>query len=283
MALKFSEMTARRVDLARDLEAGFTHYLEEIAGGYGEFVAPLLEEGETAPDIRFQLQLLQRGVAQRRQHLQDLTDGIVEQSHEDAKVRSEVIERMDALDGKLRLVRHVCRGIYGSEGVNRVGLKKEPPRSASRLHEHCVTVKASLQQSDLGLEPLISIDVGEGVATPAEQMAEQLEPELSELGELVDDRHQESRKGGEVRSRRRRVIGDFDHDIRAIVRMAQGLFRLVGRDDLAERFRPLLNRVARRKTSEEEEAVDQTADTPETTEPTETTETETPETTPPAS
>ncbi len=31
--------------------------------------------------------------------------------------------------------------------------------------------------------------------------------------------------------------------MRAIVRMAQGLFRLAGRDDLAERFRPILRRL----------------------------------------
>ncbi len=39
MALKFFEMTALRVDLAHNLEAGFDNYLEEVAGGYDATVA----------------------------------------------------------------------------------------------------------------------------------------------------------------------------------------------------------------------------------------------------
>ncbi len=63
MALKFSEMAARRVDLARNLEAGFDHYSDEIAAGYEAFVVPLLEEGETAPDVRFEMELLSTRLA----------------------------------------------------------------------------------------------------------------------------------------------------------------------------------------------------------------------------
>ena len=92
-------------------------------------------------------------------------------------------------------------------------------------------------------------------------MAAGLEPELSEFGELVEGRHQENRKSAEVRSRHRRVIQEFDRDVRAIVRMAQGLLRLAGRDDLAERFRAILRRVSRRKV-DAEKAADQTAGAP---------------------
>ncbi|MCP3964405.1 MAG: hypothetical protein GY719_41785 [bacterium] len=257
-------MTALRVDLALNLEAGFSQYLEEIAGGYGDFVTPLLEEGESLPDIRFQLEILRRGVARGRRRLQDFSPGIIDQTHEDAKVSGGVAERMKALEGKLRQVRHICRGIYGTEGVERVGLKDEPPRAAIRLWEHGLTVKTSLLKPDLGLEPLIEIEVGEGVATPVAQLAARLEPELAELGDLVEDRHRENRKSDEIRSRQRQVIRQFDLDVRAIVRTAQGLLRLAGRNDLAERFRPLLRRVTRRiAKADGEPAADQTVDAPE--------------------
>ena len=260
MAPKFSEMTALRVDVARSLEAGFDKYLEEIAVGYGTFVTPLLEEGEDAPDVRFQLELLKRGVVRSRRRLEDLDDGVVEQSHEDAKVRAELDLRLDAVDDKLRLVRHTCRGLYGADGVVRTGLKGEPPRGASRLYEHGKTVKASLENPELGLEPRLELELGEGVEPPQVQLAKQLEPELSELGELVGDRHEEDRKSADVRSRRRQVIREFDHDVRAIARTTQGLLRLAGRDDLAERFRPILRRIVRRlKKAQAEEDGDQTA------------------------
>jgi hypothetical protein len=262
MALKFSEMAARRVDLARNLEAGLDTYKQEIAAGYEKFVVPLLEEGETAPDVRFEMELMKRGVVRCRQRLVSFDTPLLEQKHEEAKVRAEIDRRKSAVEGKIRQVRHLCRGMFGEEGVARVGLKKEPPFSAFRLWEHGKTIKESLAKvglppsegTDLGLEPLIEIDTGEGVAPPAAQMAARLEPELGELGELVGNRHEESRKGADVRLRRQQAIEEFDSDVRAIVRTAQGMFRLAGRDDLAERFRPLLRRVTRRKKEAETEA-----------------------------
>ncbi len=221
---------------------------------------------------------MKRGVARSRQRLVSFDSPLLEQKHEDAKVRAEIERRRGAVDGKLRGVRHVCRGMFGDEGIARVGLKEEPPLSAFRLWEHGKTVKESLENPDLGLKPLIEIDTGEGVATPTAQLAARLEPQLGELGELVGDRHEENRKSADLRSRRRRAIEAFDHDVRAIVRTAQGMFRLAGRDDLAERFRPLLRRVSRRKkTTETEEAAGQTesAASASSTESAQTSETET--------
>ncbi len=54
------------------------------------------------------------------------------------------------------------------------------------------------------------------------------------------------------------MIREFDFHVRGIVRMAQGMFRLAGRDDLARRIRPILRRVLRKledqKAKEAEEA-----------------------------
>lgn len=120
-------------------------------------------------------------------------------------------------------------------------------------------VKASLEKPDLDLVPLIELQTGEGVDPTTLQMATQLEPELSALGELLTGRHRENRKAADLRSRRRQALEAFDRDVRAIVRTTQGLFRLAGRDDLAERFRPLLRRVLRRidKAREDEALADQ--------------------------
>ena len=259
MVLKFSEMTARRVDLARDLEAGFDNYRQEVAAGYDDFATPLLEEGETAPDVGLQLELMKRRLLRGRKRLEELDALLVEQSHEDAKIRAEIEARMAAVEAKLRRVRHVCRGIFGGEGVDRIGLKPEPSRSASRLYQQALTVKQSLEKPDLGLEPQLEIDTGDDGATPNAQLAAQLEPELSELGELVSERYEETRKAGELRVERRQAIEEFDRVARAIVRTSQGLFRLVGRDDLADRFRPILHRVLRRRAEADEAEAENSA------------------------
>ncbi len=266
MAMSFSAMTARRVDLARNLEAGLDNYRQQIAAGYTDFALPLLEDGETAPELDFHLELMKRGVARSRERLQSFESPVLEQTHEEEKVRAEIDRRQDAVSSKMRLVRRICHGIYGPKGVRRLGLKEEPERGAWMLYEQGKMVKESLGKEDLGLEPLIEIATGDDVPSPEAQMAAKLEPELSELGDLVGDRHEENRKGADVRSRRRRAFEDFDRDVRAIVRTAQGLFRLAGRDDLADRFRPILQRVSRKRKTESE---------PETSETTETTETAT--------
>lgn len=253
MALKFSEMTALRVDLARNLEAGFDNFKEEIAAGYDRFVTPLLEDGETAPDVCFQMELMKRGVARSRRRLASFDSPVLEQAHEDARVSAAIQARAGVVDGKLRRMRHACRGLYGDEGVRRAGLVKEPPPGAVRLHEHGKAVKEGLEGLDGRLEPVIELDLGADVPPPAAQLAARLDPELSELGELVGDRHEENRKGAAVRLRRKKAIADFDREIRAIVRTAQGLFRMAGREDLAERFRPLLRRALRRTSREETE------------------------------
>ena len=45
--------------------------------------------------------------------------------------------------------------------------------------------------------------------------------------------------------RRNHLIQEFDRGIRGIVRIAQGISRLAGREDLGQRFRPILRRTLR--------------------------------------
>ncbi len=254
MAVSFFKMSALRIDLARNLEAGFDNYQEVIAGGYADFAAPLLEDGETAPDVSFQVELMKRAVAGNRRRLETFDGGVVEQIHEDDKVRDELGRRHTAVAGKMRRMRDICRGMHGPESLRRVGLDKEPEKGSMNLYQQGLAIKTSLERvgsppsggTDLSLEPVLEIKTGEGVDPPSVQLAAQLEPELSELGELIASRHQENRRSADVRSRRRRVLREFDRDVRAIVRTAQGMFRLAGRDDLAARFRPILRRVLRR-------------------------------------
>ncbi len=94
---------------------------------------------------------------------------------------------------------------------------------------------------------LLELDLGgEEVRSLPAQLAGQLDPELSRLGELLDERHRERGKSTGVRLRRQSVIREFDYNIRDIVRMAQGMFRLAGRNDLGTRIRPILKRVIRK-------------------------------------
>ncbi len=80
MTVEFSKMSALRIDLAHNLEAGFDNYMEVTAGGYADFAAPLLEDGETAPDVSFQVELMKRAVVHQRERLETFDGGVVEQT-----------------------------------------------------------------------------------------------------------------------------------------------------------------------------------------------------------
>ncbi len=282
MALKFSEMIAVRVDLALFLEAAFESYLEEIAQGYGDFLMPVLADGEPEIDARHQLVLLSRKVKHHRGRIESFDEGLIEQLHGDEKVRAEIERRTVAVDGKLRLVRSAYRGFYGLKNLGRAGLQGDFERGPVRLHRQALLVKSSLENPELGLEPLLELHLadeeGKAGTSIASQLGAQLDPEVSRLGELLDERHQERSRSTDVRLRRQEVIREFDFTVRGIVRMAQGMFRLAGRSDLASRIRPILQRVIR-KLEDQEAKEDAEAATEAAPESTETETTSTPETT----
>ncbi len=85
----------------------------------------------------------------------------------------------------------------------------------------------------------------------AARLAPQLEPELSRLGELLDERHHKDVRTLDGRLKRQEVIREFDYNIRGIVRLVQGMFRLAGRNDLGVRMRPILSRVLRKLDDQE--------------------------------
>ena len=155
--------------------------------------------------------------------------------------------------------RHLTQ-FYGLDNLGRVGLASIIPRRAVRLHRQAVTVKTSLESPDLVLEPLLEIDLADPEnTTVASQMATQLEPELSRLGELLDERHHQNARTLDARLKRQEVIREFDHHIRGIVRLAQGMFRLAGRNELGQRIRPIFQRVLRKL--EDQEAQEAEAET----------------------
>ena len=165
----------------------------------------------------------------------------------------EVGKLRDRVTFILRAVRHTFRGLYGPDALKRVGLKGNFPRRPLTLYERGRLVQTGLRNPALGLEPMLDF-TGEGgpAITPA-MLADRLEPELTLLGEVVDTRFTDNRENALVRLLRQRAISEFDQNVRALVRIVQGMFRLAGRPDLASRFRSTLRRLRRRL---EEEPVD---------------------------
>ena len=252
MAVKVFEMVAKRIDLGKAILAGLDTYHQDIAG-YGRALAVDLEEGETPVDADFQVTLLRRRVARNLENVRSLDSGVLLQVHDDDQIRLEIVSLSDAVDGKLRRVRHTTKGVYSAESLARVGLKGEFPRRPAALYERGRVVQASLRSPDMDLRPVFVLKDGEEAVVRPTQLADELEPELTDLGRALDVQRADAREAADVRSRRRQVLREFDQDIRAVVRTTQGLLRLAGRPDLAKRFRSTLPRISRRSVEQGEE------------------------------
>ncbi len=82
------------------------------------------------------------------------------------------------------------------------------------------------------------VPLGKDERTLRSDMAKHLEPELGDLVEILEARSpKKSSVTADVKSRRRQLVADFDYNVRAILKMIQGMFRLAGRPDLANHFR----------------------------------------------
>ncbi len=205
----------------------------------------MVEEGDPDLDPNYHIVLLRRSVRRHRLRLEEHDAKVVKQAQEIAVASAAVGESRDAVDSKLRAVRSTCRGVYGRPSLPLIGVVGLFPRGAARLGRFGLTVKSNLEKPDLGLEPQIELDLGEGVPAPTAQLAGQLGDQLQELGDRVKARHRERRTVVGLRLHRQLLIQEFDRGIRGIVRIAQGISRLAGREDLGKRFRPILQRTLR--------------------------------------
>jgi len=88
MAEKSSEMITLRVDLAQSLEAGFVSFLGDLAGGYGRYLAPVVQEKEAGFDPRYQMVLLRRSVKRHRLLLEKHDAKVMNQAKESGGTRS---------------------------------------------------------------------------------------------------------------------------------------------------------------------------------------------------
>lgn len=257
MSLKISEMISQRLDQANALVAAIDTSLDEVGSGFGDYLAPVVAEGEEPFDARRQLVLIRRKVVGRKENLVALNADVVGQIHDKSKARVDVDGLADAVVGTLRSLRHTIRGLFGNDAVVRAGLRGRFPERPLRVHERAELVQSTLGNPDLGLEPVLKVaaESGDGEkkegVTPAD-LAQEFEPELTLLGEALSTRYTEDRQDTSARSLRRRGITDFDKEIRALVGIVRGMFQLAGRDDLAKRFSTALRRYTHRTKKDDE-------------------------------
>lgn len=249
MSLKISEMILQRKDQAKDLSAGVSACIDEIAAGYSAYLTHAVGEGEPPVDTRQQLELVQRSIGLELEALEGRDDKVVDKHRDNTMGSQDINVVADKVVAKMRYVRNACRA-FGPDGMERSSTKDEFPSRPLKIYERADMMQTSLRSSDLGLKPKIEIAGSDGdlsgIAPDPLKLADLLEPEKSELGELLNERYLDKRQGLDFRSYRQKGIRKFDKNMRGLVRIIQGTLLLAGRDDLVDRFSTKLRRFTRR-------------------------------------
>lgn len=260
MTLKISEQISQRRDLGNDISAGIDAAIEDVSSGFGEYLSPVVAEGEEQIDTRHQLVLIRRRVDGHVNDLDALDAGVVEKVHDTDKARLDVDGLSDFVVSTMRSVRHTVRGAFGPDGVARTGLRGRFPSRPLRVYERGRLVQTSLRNPDLGLKPALKVVAKgegqveeEGPGLKPSDLAAEFEPALTQLGDTLKARYADKREDIDARYLRQNGIKTFDRHIRGIVRILQGIFVLAGRDDLARRFTTRLPRFIRRLNEAEDE------------------------------
>jgi hypothetical protein len=193
---------------------------------------------------------LRRKVDFQVETLQGSDMGVLSKTSDTDFLRTELGKLTGEVSGKVRRVTDIARGVYGPESLAAIGLNGRTPQVPLRLYERGRRTQSLLRGPDMKLRPkaglVLSADGETSLFTPP-ALADELEPELTDLGLLVDTRFEDNRGETIVRLRRQRAVEEFDRGMRGILRIVQGTLIAAGREDLARRFRSRVRRVARQR------------------------------------
>lgn len=250
MAESLTNLILLRIEQAKTVGAGIAAVLDEAVAGYDQFLAPVVADGEPSVDIRRHMELLRRKVDFHVETLQGFDMGVLSKTSDTDFLRTELGVLTGEVSGKMRRVTDIARGVYGPESLVAIGLNGRTPQVPLRLYERGRRAQSILRDPDLKLRPKAGLVLGPDGETslftpPA--LADELEPDLTDLGLIVDTRFEDNREETIVRLHRRRAVKDFDLGLRGILRIVQGTLIAAGREDLAKRFRSTVRRAARQQ------------------------------------
>lgn len=199
-----------------------------------------------------------------------------QEAHDDALIGSEIAlasERAD--DDGFRQARDDSRDDLFEEVVEfkdlcrtptiqrKFSLDGETPQLPKDLASHVRAVIKSLREEDT------TIDGPFGTSVATTDVADRLEPLVDDLAQRITDLKREEREADSLLVERDRKLDAWSRAYMSNARVAEGLFRRAGLDELADRIRPTGRKATGRERAEEPST---DADAPADTEPTDTEE-----------
>lgn len=224
----------QRLDDARSTDAALATHADEAADALHDALAPHLQDDEalTRDDLRLVLALVRRRYAAAAETLADAAGTLADETGEDAAARDERDEAFSDALGLMTRFKATVRTQFGDAFFRTLPIESHTPRQADRLLAEAERLLGWLDQdgtafpaSDNPFAPALAKADVRAALGPA---TERLRDALAGLG--VEERQTEAALLDKDAS-----LDAFD-DIRSATRtLLKGLFRSVGRADVADR------------------------------------------------
>ncbi len=237
-----SKMVADRIEDALTLQAAIDHYRQEIAAGFGEWLAPVLAEGEALPDHAFSLELVGRRVIAAMEQLDraDVAYGDAAARRAYWRIQCEEQARKQ-LNPLMVDARRKIDAMFGREDGSKIHcLEGKTRRAPGPLLRQALRMVPGM--ADYACESR----QGSNRAAVVAGLLSRIDPAYDRLAELMKELSHFESQEHLARDRRKAEIKAFDAVYVQALHYAEAMFALSG---VEGRLRGLRSYVQRRRLS----------------------------------
>lgn len=224
----------RRQRSGRATRSAIFKFAPAIADSITEQLRPFLAAGETFPDVRLLLTLIDRSMEARLQAFLDANTRAELERSDDAEPRERRSRLARELRARLMSIRSHLVDAYSPADRAALGVTKAPGQTPVDVDTYATTVLGALAKPDLVLRPKVEI----GVELRPSAIVEQLAPHAAALSTALDDVAREEKELAEVTLERMRARDEHDANFVALAGLVEALARAAGLHDVADRIRP---------------------------------------------
>ncbi len=241
MAEKLRRMVMRRAALCARVLGAARVQGPEIGVKLGEFLSPVLTDGEVLPDQASTLELYARKLESFRDAMVDSDADYLAQRAILADVTSEAEVPAKELKSSILSLRSTCEGLLGKESLRSLGLDFLIAQEPQGLLRQGEIIRERLLSSESELTP------GRWVKNPLarQELADELDEEIAELRIQVKRLVEQRKVVDTAKVRKDQTQEEFDRQFILIVRVLETVFRVAGETELADRIRPTVRQLGR--------------------------------------
>jgi len=218
--------------------AKVAEYVGSSVKVHGDAVAKALAENVAGLDVATVHKVLDALVGHLESRTRDAEHAYTAEQADDPPIRNARDQAAARLIETLQQLREVVGQTLGPDGVARYGLTGQTPRVPQALAEHAGNVVSLLRKHPAAGEGRFVKELR------TEKAADQLAPMVDALSEQLGRVDREVRELQAALVDRDRAVAQWMGDYPGIASILEGMYRLAGNTELADRIRPTARRTS---------------------------------------